>query len=339
VVAALCCGRGTASAVPAIVLQSAAGGVTLGGSGSAATLALGGNVNGLGVGTAVTGVTRTVTTANAAYTSPLTLSLTGWGASASVTVSAYVSTAFGHAVAAITPTRCAGACAISTSVASPSAVASGQANNAAVSFTAGAVIMMLNGATTFTGADTASITFSAVDANNTMHTATSKLTISLTAQTAVELVLDNGTNGVSLGNGSTTSYQIDFGSVDGLGASAGSTGAQRSVTSTGALYSTPYKVTPGFSNFTSATTGTVKMYVSSNFSHTNLLQLQSSATGTAGSFTAVSLNSASATVLSSGATSQTALTPYLGLFVFVVNGANAFTGSDTATVTYTLVVP
>jgi hypothetical protein len=33
------------------------------------------------------------------------------------------------------------------------------------------------------------------------------------------------------------------------------------------------------------------------------------------------------------------VTPYLGLFVSNVNGAGAFNGSDSATLTYTLTVP
>ena len=55
-----------------------------------------------------------------------------------------------------------------------------------------------------------------------------------------------------------------------------------------------------------STTGTVRMYVSSNSAHTGLLQLQDSRTGAANSFAAISTNSAAAsqTLIGLSAASQ-----------------------------------
>jgi len=154
----------------------------------------------------------------------------------------------------------------------------------------------------------------------------------------VQFSLDT-VSGPAVTGGSTTNYLIDFGTVDGLGVSSGN-GATRSTSASGALYSTSYLVKPAFSSMTS-TTGTVRMYVSANFAHTALLQLQDSSTGASNSFGAISTNSAagSQTLISSTAASKASLTRYLGLFVFAVNGASAFVGADNAVITYTLIVP
>ena len=202
----------------------------------------------------------------------------------------------------------------------------------------GGLIVYVNGGSAFTGTETATITFSAVDANNTSRTASATLAVSATVQTAVQFSLDTS-SGLPVSAGGTTDYLIDYGTVDGLGVSSGN-GATKTTDSTGALYSTSYLVRPAFSSMTS-TTGTVRMYVSSNFAHTSLLQLQDSTTGATNSFSAILTNSAagSQTLISSSAASKSDITRYLGLFVFAVNGAGAFVGADSAVVTYTLIVP
>ena len=83
------------------------------------------------------------------------------------------------------------------------------------------------------------------------------------------------------------------------------------------------------------------MYVSANFAHPALLQLQDSSTGASNNFSAISTNSAAAsqTLISSTAVSKASLTRYLGLFVFALNGASAFVGADNAVITYTVIVP
>ena len=332
----------------AITLSSSASGVVLGGSSAAATMNLG-TGNGLGVGAAATGVQRVTLASGPTYSSPFTVSLNGWGGSAAVTVTAYVSTNFAHGSGA-TPlmraTYCIAAdCTVaanhlflSTSSAAPTTIRTALGNNDSFSTSNGALIVYVNGSTAFTGAETATITFTAIDANNTTHNDTATLTISSTVQTAVQFSLDTG-SGPAVTGGSTTDYLIDFGTVDGLGVSSGN-GATRSASAGGALYSTSYLVKPAFSSMTS-TTGTVRMYVSANFAHPALLQLQDSSTGASNNFSAISTNSAAAsqTLISSTAVSKASLTRYLGLFVFAVNGASAFVGADNAVITYTVIVP
>ena len=337
-----------AFAAAAITLSSSASGVVLGGNSGAATMNVG-TGNGLGVGTAATGVRRVTLASGPTYSSPFTVSLSGWGGSAAVTVTAYVSTNFAHGSGA-TPLMRATYCiaadctvatnhlVLSTSSAAPTTIRTALANNASFSTNDGALIVYVNGSTAFTGTETATITFTAIDANNTANRDTATLTISSTVQTAVQFSLDTG-SGPAVTGGSTTNYLIDFGTVDGLGVSSGN-GATRSTSAGGALYSTSYLVKPAFSSMTS-TTGTVRMYVSANFAHTALLQLQDSSTGASNSFGAISTNSAagSQTLISSTAASKASLTRYLGLFVFAVNGASAFVGADNAVITYTLIVP
>ena len=227
---------------------------------------------------------------------------------------------------------------LSTSSAAPTTIRTALANGASFSTNDGALIVYVNGSTAFTGTETATITFTAIDANNTSHNDTATLTIRSTVQTAVQFSLDTG-SGPAVTGGSTTDYLIDFGTVDGLGVSSGN-GATRSTSAGGALYSTSYLVKPAFSSMTS-TTGTVRMYVSANFAHPALLQLQDSSTGASNNFSAISTNSAAAsqTLISSTAVSKASLTRYLGLFVFAVNGASAFVGADNAVITYTVIVP
>jgi len=341
----MCAGAASAATIS---VSSLASGVTLGGSGTAGTMNVG-NGNGLGVGTAATGVQRVVLASGIAYTSPFNIGLSGWGGGAAVTVSAYVSSNFAHGgggTPLMRATYCLAAdCTVaanhqflSTSSAAPSTVRTGATNNTTFSTNAGGLIVYVNGGTAFTGAETATITFNAVDLNNTTHTASATLAVSTTVQTAVQFSLDTA-SGLSVTAGSTTDYLLDFGTVDGLGVSSGN-GATKSTSASGARYSTSYLVRPAFSSMTS-TTGTVRMYVSSNFAHTALLQLQDSTTGASNSFSAISTNSAAAsqTLISAAAASKTDITRYLGLFVFAVNGAGAFVGADSAVVTYTLIVP
>ena len=57
----------------------------------------------------------------------------------------------------------------------------------------------------------------------------------------------------------------------------------------------------------------------------------------AGPFTAIS--STTATQITATAADRSTITRFLGLFVSNLNGANAFTGSDAATLTFTMTVP
>jgi len=339
---------GQTQAAPTIHLQSAPSGVSLAGSLNAVTMNLG-NGNGLAVGTPAIGVVLASLASGPVYSSAFTVSLTGWGGGASISVTAYVSANFVHAGGAsplVAVMHCQAAdCTVaanqqqlSTSSASPTAIRSGVADKTNFTSNVGALIGYVNGGSAFTGPDSATITFTAVDTANTGHSDTVTLTVSTTVQQAVQFSLATA-GGLPVSAGGSTDYLVDFGTVDGLGVSSGN-GTTVSVTPAGARYSSPYLARPAFSSMTS-TTGTVRMYVSGNFAHTNLLQLQDSATGAANTFGAISTSATPAqqTVISTSAQSKVSITRYLGLFVFNINGPGAFTGADSAVITYTLIVP
>ena len=88
---------------------------------------------------------------------------------------------------------------------------------------------------------------------------------------------------------------------------------------------------------TSSTSGTLTSYVSTDFVHPSQLELRDSSNGS--SYSTISKSSSSQTTFTSSAASASPMTRYLGLFVSDTNGGAVFTGADTATVTYTLVVP
>jgi hypothetical protein len=343
------CGSGAAVAAPtpSMKLASSASGVTLGGTTNAATMNLG-NGNGLAVGTATSGVSRVGLATGPLYSSPFSISLTGWGNNPSLTVTAYLSANFAHGsgtspqlramyCVASDCTSAANQLALSTSPIAPSTLRSA-AGNGSFTVSVGALIAYLNGSSAFTGTEMATIVLTASDANDIAHTDLATLTITSTVQQAVSFTLDTAT-AVSVTDGTTTSYLVDFGTVDAFGVSTGN-GATRSVTGTGTLYSTIYLIRPAFSSMT-ASAATVRMFVSSNFAHTGLLQLQDSSTGTSNNFAAISTNAAagSQTVVTSSAQSKLDITRHLGLFVSHLNGANAFVGADSAVITYTLIVP
>ena len=104
----------------------------------------------------------------------------------------------------------------------------------------------------------------------------------------------------------------------------------------GERYSTPYLLQPSFAGF-SSTTATIRAYVSTDFAHPSQLELQDSTSGA--SFAALSKSAGIPTTLTVAAASGATLTRYLGLFVSGQNGPGVFTGSDNATVTFTLIVP
>ena len=102
------------------------------------------------------------------------------------------------------------------------------------------------------------------------------------------------------------------------------------------LYGTPYLLQPTFAGF-SSTSGTLTSYVSTDFVHPSQLELRDSSSGS--SYSTISKSSGSQTTFTSSAASASPITRYLGLFVSDTNGGAVFTGADTATVTFTLVVP
>jgi hypothetical protein len=63
------------------------------------------------------------------------------------------------------------------------------------------------------------------------------------------------------------------------------------------------------------------------------------AAASGGPYTAISTSAGSPTQITTSAASRSPLTRYLGLLVSNINGVSAFTGADTAALTFTLTVP
>lgn len=331
---------GPAWAARTITISTATGGVTVG-AGPSMNF---GNGNGLGVGTPGTGVTViTGGVANGAlYTSPYNITVSGFAASAQISVTAYVVSNFTHPTVLIakscqTGVSCTSAgnfTTLSTNSLLPTQVTSSNlANGGTATATIGIFVSSTNGSGTFTGSDTVSITFTATNTSNG-NTATTTLSIAITVQEAVKLQLSTATGGLTISPASD--YSANYGSVNGLGISPAA-GLTVVAASGGTIYSTPYVITPAFSSF-SSTTGSVKAYVSANFAHSAILALND-ASVVGGPYNAISNSSGSPTVFTTSAASAAAITRYLGLFVSNANGSSAFTGSDTATLTYSLTVP
>ena len=324
-----------------ITLTTNASGITIGGSPGAWSTGFG-SVNGLGVGTPGTGQTILSTTGGKLYSSPYDIVITGSNGSIKAVVTAYVSTNFSHN-AILQLYSCLSTCgsaanytAMSTNSGSPTDIVPfpGQ-HNTTVTARLAIFVSSQNGASAFTGADSATITLLVTDGHGpVVHTYTLTLNNpSESVQTAISLSLATAGGGRTISAGSD--FSLSFGTVNGLGISPGA-GLTASSISGGQLYSTPYLLQPSFSSF-SSTTGTLTGYVSTDFAHPSQLELRDSSDGS--SYSAISKSSGSQTTLTSSATSASTVTRYLGLFVGDTNGGSVFTGADNATITYTLVVP
>ena len=128
-------------------------------------------------------------------------------------------------------------------------------------------------------------------------------------------------------------YSMNFGNVNGLGIGPAAGLTTVSVAG-GKVYSTPYLLNPVFTDFTS-TTATIKVALTTNFAHPVILQLDDSGSS-GGPFAQIT---PAALQITKTAGDRSSITRYLGLFVSNTNGAGAFTGSDTATLTFTMTVP
>jgi len=128
-------------------------------------------------------------------------------------------------------------------------------------------------------------------------------------------------------------YSMNFGNVNGLGIGPAAGLTTVSVAG-GKVYSTPYLLNPVFTDFTS-TTATIKVALTTNFAHPVILQLDDSGSS-GGPFAQIT---PAALQITNTAGDRSSITRYLGLFVSNTNGAGAFTGSDTATLTFTMTVP
>jgi hypothetical protein len=171
------------------------------------------------------------------------------------------------------------------------------------------------------------------------NTVSPTLVISATVQKAIRLTLETGSQ-CPVSPGPPGNYNIDFGTVDALGivnATCGSKFPPPTPGTNAAIYYTDYKLLPVFTS-QSVSTNTITAYVSTNFTMANLSAVQSkTAPGAWSDLTAMSTNSGAQTNVETNATSGTAITRYIGVAVDPANGAS-LTGSDSATITYTLTV-
>jgi hypothetical protein len=330
---------GLHGAGPTLAIQTGTG-VTIGGAHPSYSGSIG-NVNGLGVGTPGSGVSLiTSGVGNAVfYYTPYNYNISSLNGSATGTVAAWVSTNFSHP-AILRLYTCTSGCTsfssygvMSTNSAAPNTLVTGGANNSTSTAYIGVLVSNANGASAFSGADSVTISFTLTNSNNG-QTDTVTLATSVNVQTALSLTLGTASGGLTVS--SASDYSMNFGNVNGLGINP-SAGLTTASATGGYLYSTPYVMTPQFSSFTT-TSGTLKVYVSTNFIHTPILQLEDSATS-GGTYSAIATNSGGQTSITTSATTGTSVTRYLGLWVSNANGASAFTGADNATLTYSLTVP
>jgi hypothetical protein len=304
-----------------------------------------GAMNALGAGTPQTGLTATALSNGAIYFSPFNVLFSGLAAGHNGKLSAVVTTNFSHPAAMIVEscpstggcTTSGGYSAMSTSAAAPTIVVASMGNTTG---TVGIGIFLPDndGASAFTGTDEAAVvTYSMTDLTTGHVTATATWTFNQASpansvQDAVLLTLSTAPGGLTITAG--TPDTMNFGNVNGLGAAAT---VPTVAAAGGIIYTTPYYLNPVFTDFTSLT-ATLKVYVSTNFAHPTVLQLDDAAAA-AGPYNAISTNSGAQTVMTTTAADRSQITRYLGLFVSLDNTAAPFLGADSATLTYTMTVP
>ncbi len=334
-------------AAPKIALSSAAGGIAIGGSAPNYTGALG-SVNGLGVGIVPAGETviSTGVAGGVLYMTPYTITATGLPQNTTWSVESIVTTQFTN-TGNLAMENCpvGGSCAAasgysvwSTSILAPTFVygPGSLGNNTPVTAYLAVFVSNANGAGAITGPDSVTIGFGMVS-NNTLID-TEFLTLTVTSQTAVQLQLQTA-GGLTVQPGAD--YLMNFGFVNGLGAGVPSAGLSLVPAGGGVVYATPYQFQPAFSGL-AQTTAHVSTYVSTDFAHPGTLTLQDSAAA-GGPYNNISKVAGAPTVLNAAATSGSAQTRYLGLFVSSGDPPTAFPGAgtaaDNAVLTFTLTVP
>jgi hypothetical protein len=183
--------------------------------------------------------------------------------------------------------------------------------------------------------------------NNNTNTVSPTLQISATIQKAVRLTLSTGTAAVThcavVNNGGNPDYTMNFGTVDALGINTGNCNLFGPATPgvSNAIYWSDYNLTPTFTG-QSATTSTITAQVTTDFGAPhNIFIVRDSANSnavpaSAASFTA--MGTGSADTIATNPASGTAVTRYIGVAVTPANGATVLTGSQSATVTFTLTV-
>jgi hypothetical protein len=329
-------------------VQQAAGGIAIGGPKNARRSGFG-NVNGLGINP-VAGATVIATTGGVLYTSPISLAVNGAGNGNPAVVGVRVSSNFSHS-ALLQAFSCFSGCTsaanyspISLNPASlpndtPVIPSPGVTNNPTITVFIAVFVSNQNGALAFAGADSVQLVYDSYNGSNGQLKNTDTLTLNNpneTLQTAVQLTLGSATGGLTISP--AADFAVNYGNVNGLGIGPGGGLTTVSVAG-GTVYSTPYLINPQFSDFSSST-ATITVVLTTNFAHPGVLQLDDSSSS-GGPFTQITTTPITITsTAASTANGASPITRFLGLFVSNTNnGAGAFTGSDTATLTFTMTVP
>jgi hypothetical protein len=301
----------------------------------------------LGVNPPVAGVKVASLANGALYFTQYQITAAGLPAGHKAGVTAFVSTNFAHPAALIMQ-NCPStlACTTSGDFANMSTNAGARSQvipppgigNQTVIAGLGILLPDNDGATAFTGTDSAVVTLTMTDLNNNTTVGTVTITFNFpqpeSVQSAVRLTLGTAAGGLTVTP--AADYSMNFGNVNGLGFGPGA-GLTTSAVAGGVVYSTPYLLQPAFTDF-SSTTATIKTFVTPNFAHPAILQLRDGA-ASAGPFNNIGTTAGTATQITNAAGDRSTITRFLGLFVSNVNGATAFTGSDSATLTFVLTVP
>jgi hypothetical protein len=332
-------GTFTVSAAPGGIALAAGGGGTLSGQF--------GTMNALGIGTPGAGVTVIPLSNGALYLTHYQINISGLPNPHQGAVTAFVNSNFTHPAALVmqscpsssTCNASGSYSAISLNAGAPTTViAAPGISNQTVTVGLAVFVPDNNGAASFTGTDTARITLTATDTTNNKNFATAEIRLDTpvgeTVQSAVRLTLATATSGLTISPGAD--FSMNFGNVNGLGFSP-SAGLTTVAAAGGIVYSTSYLLQPAFSAFRS-TTATIKTFVSSPFAHPTILILRDAA-ASAGPYNNIGTTAGTATQITNTAADRSSITRFLGLFVSNTNGATAFQGSDSATLTFTMTVP
>jgi len=171
---------------------------------------------------------------------------------------------------------------------------------------------------------------------NDEATTTSSLAASATFQTALRLDISTATSGAVV-SGSAGVYTIDLGNVNGLGIGTPATNVSKvAVSTTGWMYTTPIRLTPGFTGF-SGSTATIT--VAQATSDDSASQAAAREGADAESVETIPLVSGTARNVTSAAANGTAFDRYVGVFVPNSNGGNAVAGAHSINLVYTITVP
>jgi hypothetical protein len=330
-----------------LTVSAAPGGIALAGGGGGTLSGQFGTMNALGIGTPGAGVTVIPLNNGALYITHYQINISGLPNPHQGAVTAFVNSNFTHPTALImqscpsssTCNASGNFSAMSLTAGAPTTViAAPGISNQTVTVGLGIFVPDNNGAASFTGVDTARITLTATDTTNNKNFATAEIRLDTpvgeTVQNAVRLTLATATGGLTVTPG--TDFSMNFGRVNGLGFSPGA-GLTTVAAAGGVVYSTPYLLQPAFSAFRS-TTATIKTFVSSPFAHPTILILRDAA-ASAGPYNNIGATAGTATQITNTAPNRSSITRFLGLFVSNTNGATAFQGSDSATLTFTMTVP